>query len=137
MKAKIIAMMLFFSVSTKSRGQIDRTGKRQNIHEVREHNHVLELARQPYQVERVLVDRDLVGQGGRIVAAQPRAAVRVDADAEVADARLQVGAADDVADGRVDVVVDLRRVGHGRVVLVVDGEEEDVGHQRGGGGAAC
>ena len=34
------------------------------------------------------------------------------------------------------VVVDLRRVGDGLVGLVVEGHEEDVGDERGGGGAA-
>lgn len=60
-----------------------------------------------------------------------------DADAEIANARLQAGAADDVGDGVVDVVVDLRRVWDGRVALIIQGEEEDIGDERRGGGAAC
>lgn len=57
-------------------------------HEVWEHDGVLELARQPDEVEGVLVDRDLLGEGGGVVGTQPAAAVRVDADAEVAHAGL-------------------------------------------------
>lgn len=40
---------------------------RQNLHQIWEHDHILELARQPDQVEGVLVDADLVGQRGGIV----------------------------------------------------------------------
>lgn len=100
--------------------------KNNNVHQIRKNNHILKLARQPDEVERVLVDRHLLRQGGCIVAAEPGASVRVDADAEVANAGLQVGAADDVGDGSVDVIVDLCCVGHRRVVFVVEGEEEDV-----------
>ena len=61
-------------------------GGAKHSHQVREHNHVLKLTRQPHQVQGVLVRRDLVGQRRRIVGAQPAPAVRVDADAKVADA---------------------------------------------------
>lgn len=69
----------------------------------------------------------MVGETGRIVRAQEGAAVGVDADAEVADAHLQFGAADDVGDGRRDVRVYLRRVHCWPVGLVVERDEEDVG----------
>ncbi len=119
----------------KEAGREERGGKggggggRLNSHEVREHDHVLELAREPDEIQRVLVYRDLVGERRGIVAAQPAAAVGADADAEVADAGLEPGVADDIPDRLVDVVVDLRRVRHGRVVLVVQGEEVYVRYQ--------
>lgn len=83
-----------------------------------------------------MLDRDLSRQARRIVAAQKRPAVRVDADAEVADAHLEHGGAHDVADGGHDAGVDLRGVEGGRVVLVVEADEEDVGDCGGGGRAA-
>jgi hypothetical protein len=114
--------------TTTAKGGAKREeNRKRDSHQVRKDNHVLKLTRQPYQIQRVLVDRHLVRQGRGVVAAQPAAAVRVDADAKVAHARLEVRGADDVADGCVDVVVDLCGVGHGRVVLVVEAEEEDVG----------
>ena len=97
-------------------------------HEVGKDNIVLERARDPDQVQRVLVDRDLRGQGGRVVRAQERAPLRVDADAEVSDAHLEHGVADDVGDGCGHAGVDLGGVEDGRVVLVVEVDEEDVGY---------
>lgn len=82
------------TVSTDWLAGVARGGKKSNYsHEVGEHDRVLELARQPDEVEGVLVDRDLLGERGGVVGAQPAAAVRVDADAEVAHAGLQVGVA--------------------------------------------
>lgn len=106
-----------------------------HLHQVRKHNHVLELGSQPDEIERILVHRDLLGQGRRIVTTKPRAAVRVDADAKVADARLQMGISSNVVEGGVEVVVDLRGVGMRLIGLVVDGEQEDAGDQRRGGRA--
>lgn len=93
----------------------------ENSHQVWEDDHVLKLARQPDEVQRVLVDRDLLGQGGGIVGAEPGAAVRVDADAKVAHAGLQAGLAGDGGYLGVGGVVDLGRVGARRVVAVVEG----------------
>lgn len=76
-----------------TQGLADPEERRRYSHEVGEHDRVLELARQPDEVEGVLVDRDLLGERGGVVGAQPAAAVRVDADAEVAHAGLQVGVA--------------------------------------------
>ena len=102
-------------------------------HQIRKHNHVFELRGQPDQIERILVDRDLVGEGRGIVTAQPGAAVRVHADAEVAHTSLQVGVTGDNGDGRVGIVVDLRGVGNRFIALIVQREEEDAGDERGGG----
>lgn len=98
-------------------------------HQVREHNHVLELSSEPDQVEGVLVEGNLVGQGCGIVAAQPGASVGVDANAKVADTGLEMGVAGYAGYAGVGIVVDLRRVGHSLVFLVVERQEEDVGDQ--------
>ena len=116
--------------------EMEPVGAGSNLHQVRENDVVLERAGHPDQVQRVLIDRDLRRQRAGVVAAQERAAVRVDADAEVADAHLELGVADDVGDRRRHARVDLRRVEDGRVVLVVEGDEEDVGDEGRGGGAA-
>lgn len=102
-----------------------------HLHQVREDNHVLELAGKPNKVERVLVDGNLVGESGGIVTAQPAAAVGGNADAEVSDAGGETSVADNVLDSAVYVIVDLRCVGTCLVRLVVDGEEEDIGDKRG------
>lgn len=133
MKAKIMAMMLVWGVSKLLAG---RQGE-SNSHEVREHDRVLELARQPDEVEGVLVDRHLLGERGGVVGAQPAAAVRVDADAEVAHAGLEVGLPREPLDGRVGGVVYLGRVGPGDVVVVVEGYQEDVGDERARRRAPC
>lgn len=127
MKAKMMAMILqeLASVRKMSKGW-------ECLQEVGKHNHVLELTREPDQVQGVLVYRNLVGQRRGIVTTKPRAAIGVDADAKVPHSCLQPRVADNVADGRVDVVVDLRGVGDGRVFLVVEGEQEDVGDERRG-----
>lgn len=99
-----------------------------DVHQIRKDNRVLELARNPDKVQRILVHGDLVREGRRVVRAQPGAAVGVDADAEVTDAGLEASGSGDVGDGLVDVVVDLGRVRGGRVAFVVEGYEEDVWH---------
>jgi hypothetical protein len=102
----------------------------QDSHKVRKHDGVLELARQPDEVEGVLVDRDLLGEGGGIVGAQPGAAVRVDADAKVADAGLQVGVAREGVDVAEGGEVDLGGVGLRDVIVIVEGYQEDVWDER-------
>ena len=89
------------------------------MHQIRKHNHILELASQPNEVQRVLVHRDFVGERGGVVAAQPRTPVRVDADAEVSYASLKVGTPDDVSNSDVDIVINLRCVGDSHVVFIV------------------
>lgn len=83
-----------------------------------------------------MINSNLLGELRRVVGAQEGAAVRVDADAEVADADLEHCVADDVGDGGDDAWVDLGAAKDGRVVLVVEGDEEDVGDAGGGGGTA-
>lgn len=119
MKAKIMAMMLGIRLALfEAVARLEPSAD--DLHQVWEDNHVLKLARQPYQIQRILIDRHFVGQCRRVVAAEPGPAVRVDADAEVAHASLQVGGPCDVLDGRVHVVVDLGRVRDGDVMLVVE-----------------
>ena len=102
----------------------------EDLQQIGKDNHVLELAGQPEEVQRVLVHRHLVCQRRRVVTAQPGAAVGAHADAKVAHAGLEAGAAHDVGNGIVDVVVDLCCIRHGRVALVVEREEEDIGDER-------
>lgn len=101
-------------IPTNSTGRI-----KENLHQIRENNHILELRSEPDQVERVLVDRDFLGESGGIVTAQPRPTVRVHADTKVADASLQVSVSSNVFNGGVHIVVDLGRVRVGCVRLVV------------------
>jgi hypothetical protein len=75
--------------------------------QIRKNNHILELTSQPDQVQRILIDLYPVGQGSSIVAAQPRATLGTDADAEKPNTRLEARVADQVADLRVNIVVDL------------------------------
>lgn len=102
-----------------------------NVHQIRENDRVLERAGHPDQIQRILIDTDLTGERTGIVGAQKRAAVRVDADAEVADADLELGAADDVGDGCRDARVDLGGIEDWRVGLVVERYEEYAGDQGG------
>lgn len=62
MKAKMMAMMLLGRETCQLLllFLLDWRQRNENSHEVWEHNHILELASQPNQVERVLVDADLL-----------------------------------------------------------------------------
>ena len=81
--------------------------RRMHVHEVGEDDVGLERAGDPDEIQWILIDADLSCQTAGIVAAQPSSTVRVDADAKVADAGLQLGMADDVGNGRRDAGVDL------------------------------
>ena len=108
-----------------------------NVHEVREYDTVFERASDPDEIQRILINIHLTRQTARIITAQPGATVWIDADAEIADASLHGGAADDVGDGGGDAWCDLCGAVDWWVGLVVEGDEEDAGDQRRGGGAAC
>lgn len=101
---------------------------KENIHQIRENDRVLERARDPDEVQRVLIDADLAGERAGVVRAQEGAAVRVDADAEVADADFELGAADDGGDGVGDARVDLGGVEGRWVFLVVERYQEYAGY---------
>ncbi len=109
--------------------EMGRRRRRENVHEIRKNNRVLKGTSDPDQVQRILIDADLAGERAGVVRAQKGAPVRVDADAEVADAHFELGAADDVGDGRRHARVDLRRVVGGRVFLVIERYQEDAGYQ--------
>lgn len=97
-----------------------------NSHEVWEHNHIFKLTCQPYQVQRVLVYADLVRQTCRIVAAQPRAAIGIDTDAEVPNSCFQLCSPDNGGDCTMDAEVRLCGRWLGWVAGVVEGYEEDI-----------
>ena len=117
MKAKMIAMILgAVSASAQERsrkGKGSREERGEYSHQVRKHNHILKLTRQPNEIQRILIRRNLVRQRRRVVGAQPAPAVRVDADAKVADPGREAGVACDVGHCAVRVVGDLRRVWDG------------------------
>lgn len=136
-RAGLATCAFLFSITRRlaGKGEMGRWGEG-SLHQVREDDTVFEGVGHPDQIQRILIHAHLAGQTGRVVGAQKGAAVRVDADAEVADADLQFGAADDVGDGGGDARVDLGGVEGGRVGLVVERDEEDVGDEGRGGGTA-
>merc|ERR1719282_780169 len=93
--------------------------------QIREDDLVLERLGDPDQVQRILVNADLLREQSGVVGAEEATAVRVDADAEVADADFEHRLSDNVGDGGCDAGVDLCRVVCGGVVIVVEGYEED------------
>ena len=101
-----------------------------NIHQVWEHDSIFERASNPDQVQRVLVDIDLLCKGGCVVRAQVPASIRSDADSKVSDTDFHACMADNVGDGCYDAWVDLRGVKIGCIVLVVQGDQEDVRNAR-------
>lgn len=138
MKARTMATMLCGgSHVSRSSSSLLGSGDGFDLQEVRKHDAILERLGHPDEVQRVLVDADLLREQRRVVGAQEAAAVRVDADAEVADADLELRGADEVGDGGADARVDLRGVVGGRVGVVEEGDDEDSGDEGRGGGAAC
>ena len=105
-------------------------------HEVGKDDAIFECTGDPDQVQGILIHADLAREAGRVVAAQERSSVRIDADPEVADPDFQLGLADDVGYGGRDPRVDLRGIERRSVRLVVEGYEKDVGDLRRRRGAA-
>lgn len=102
----------------------------QHLHQVWEDDQVLERRANPDQIQWVLVDAHLFREQCCVVRAQViTAAVRVDADAEVAHPHRELSVADDVCNGGGDTGVDLRGGVCGCVGLVVEGYEEDAGDE--------
>jgi hypothetical protein len=84
MKAKMVAMILEHLLV----GLGMLVTRKRRLHEVGEYNHILELAGKPDEVQWILVYRDLVGKRSCIVAANPRAAICVHTNTEIAHSRL-------------------------------------------------
>lgn len=78
-----------------------------NDEEIGEDDGVLEGCCDPHEVERVLVDVQIVDECGGVVGADVAAAVSVDADTEVSDAHSELRISDNVCDGLRDAGVDL------------------------------
>ena len=91
-----------------------------DLQEIREDDLVLERLGDPDQVQRVLVDADLLGEQSGVVGAEEATAVRVDADAEVADADFEHRLSDNVGDSGCDAGIDLCRVVCGCIVVIVE-----------------
>lgn len=100
--------------------------------EVWEDNGVLKSTGHPYQVERVLINADQICKGGRILVAHPCAAIGLDTYAKVSNSYSEIGLIHNVGDGSRNPWVDLDCTENRRVLLVVQGDEIDVGYQRGG-----
>ena len=101
------------------------------LQEIGEDDGVLERCRYPDQVQRILVDVDALRESSGIVRAQ-ECAVGVCAEAEVANADFERCLSDNVGNGCCDAGIDLCRIVIGRVVIVVEVDEEDAGDQRRG-----
>ena len=102
-----------------------------NLQEIREDDGILERRGDPDQVQRILVDVDALRQRGGIVRAQ-EGAVCVCAETKVSHAHLELGLADNVRDGGCHTRVDLCWIIIGRVVVVVEVDQEDAGDEGGG-----
>lgn len=98
----------------------------QDLHQIREHDLVLERLCDPDQVQRVLIDADLLRQQRRIVRAQKRSTVGVDAQSKVSHSYLEHSLANDVGYRRCDPRIHLGRVVRWRISLVVKVDEEDI-----------
>ena len=85
---------------------------------VGEDDGVLESCCDPDEVERVLIDRQVVDERGRIVGADVATAIAIDADTEVSNTHAKLGVTDNVGDGLSDARVDLFSGVSGCVLLV-------------------
>ena len=133
MKARTMATMLCGgSHVSRSSSSLLGSGDGFDLQEVRKHDAILERLGHPDEVQRVLVDADLLREQSGVVGAEEAAAVRVDADAEVADADFEHRLSDNVGNSGCDAGVDLCRVICGCIVVIVEGYEEDTRDQRTG-----
>ena len=101
------------------------------LQEVGEHDGVLEGGCHPDQIQWILVDVDALRKSGGIVRAE-ESAVCVCAQSEVSNTNFQCCLSNDVGDSRCNTRIDLRRVVIGRVIIVVEVDEEDAGDERRG-----
>lgn len=127
-KARMMATILWEGLVSKSFSWLYEDV---NLQEVREDNGILERRGNPDQVQRVLVDVDTLRQRRGIVGAQ-EGAVGVCAETEVSHAHLELRLAYNVGDGGRHTRVDLGRVVIGRVVIVVEIDQENAGDERRG-----
>jgi hypothetical protein len=105
--------------------------------EVRENDGVLEGCCDPHKVERVLINRQIVDEGGCVVGTNVATAIAVDADAKVANAYTELGVTDNVCDGLCDARIDLFGGVCRCVLFVPQRDEEDAGDEWRRGGASC
>lgn len=105
--------------------------------QVWEYYTVLERIGDPDQIQRILIDTDRFGQQRRIVRAEETSSVGVDTDSKISDSYFQMCVANEIGYRRADAGIDLGWVVCGRVHLVVEGYEEDVGYRGGGRGTTC
>ena len=124
MKAKTMAIMLFFPLAKKQGVQEEG----EPLHQVWEHDHILELACQPNQVQGILFNGDFVCQSRSIITTKPSSTVWIDANAKVSNSGLQNSVTRYSGYCVMDIEVNLCSRWVRRVLLVVEGDEEDVGN---------
>jgi hypothetical protein len=98
------------------------------LQKVGEDDGVLERCGHPDQIQGVLVDVDALRKSGGIVRAQ-ESSVCVCAESKVSNADFERCLSDNVGNGCRDAWIDLGRVVIGRVIIVVEVDEEDAGDQ--------
>jgi hypothetical protein len=124
-KARIMATMLQRLLV----GCLENELRRECLQEVGEYDGVLEGRCDPDQVQWILVDVDALRKSGGIVRAE-ESTVCVCAKSEVSNADFQSCLSDDVCNRRCNTRVDLCRVVIGRVIIVVEIDEEDAWNER-------
>lgn len=97
-----------------------------DLQQIRENNGVLKRRRNPYQIQRILIDSHNLRQRRRVCVANIRARVRLDADPKVSDSDLHLCSTHDVCGSCHDTRVDLRGVEYRAVFRVVHRYEEYV-----------
>lgn len=122
-------------ISMSASPACDWKSVQEHLQQIRKHDHIFERLRDPYQIERILLHTDPLRQSRRIIATQPTSIV-IHTDAKVSHPHLQLGVSHDVGNRCCHVGIDLGGRVVGRVGLVVEGYQEDVGDPGRGGGAA-
>jgi hypothetical protein len=98
------------------------------LQEVGEDDGVLERCSDPDQIQRILVDVDALRKSGGVVRAQ-ESSICVCAESKVSNTNFERCLSDDVGNGCCDAWIDLSGVVIGRVVIVVEVDEEDAGDE--------
>jgi hypothetical protein len=126
-KARIMATMLRELLARC----IEAAEAEKCVQKVREDDGVLERCCHPDQVQRILVDVDALRKSCGVVRAQ-ESSVCVCAESKVANTDFERCLSDNVGNSCGDTWIDLGGVVVGRVIIVVEVDEEDAGNERRG-----
>jgi hypothetical protein len=121
-KARIMATILQELLA----GYIESAEEKNCLQKVGEDNGVLERCGHPDQVQWILVDVDALRKCGGVVRAQ-ESSVCVCAESKVSNTDFERCLSDNVGNGCGDTWIDLGGVVIGRVIIVVEVDEEDAG----------